>query len=157
MVLALVVRGGRAARREALRGDAPRASCTPFPTFVVNVDGVYDERHLTIIDRELTTGVRHDPASGSARQGASPRRAAACSHQHVIPLGATDATAFAQVGVPTVALLCQDATRLVPNYHTRLDTIEHVRPESLERDAAARARHDRGDRPSRSGTATPAA
>lgn len=29
------------------------------------------------------------------------------------------------------ALACQDATRLVPNYHTRLDTIEHVRPQSL--------------------------
>ena len=49
----------------------------------------------------------------------------------MIPLGASDATAFAQAGVATVALLCQDATRLVPNYHTRLDTLDHVRPESL--------------------------
>jgi aminopeptidase-like protein len=51
--------------------------------------------------------------------------------QHMIPLGATDASAFAQVGVPTVCLLCQDIARLVPNYHTRLDTIDYVRPESL--------------------------
>jgi len=54
------------------------------------------------------------------------------AREHVIPLGATDATAFTLAGVPSVALLCQDATRLVPNYHTRLDTLEHVRPESLE-------------------------
>jgi len=51
--------------------------------------------------------------------------------QHMIPLGASDATAFSTAGISAVALLCQDATRLVENYHTRLDTIEHVRPQSL--------------------------
>jgi Zn-dependent M28 family amino/carboxypeptidase len=101
-----------------------------LPSFVLNVDGVYDERHLTIVDRELTTGVRHDRRLVRlARECAQARGRA--YHEHMIPLGASDATAFAQVGVPTVTLLCQDATRLVPNYHTRLDTIEHVRPESL--------------------------
>lgn len=119
--------GLRGAKRFAARhGDALHAT----PTFVVNVDGVYDERHLTIIHRELTTGVRHDPRLVRlARERAEARGRAI--HQHVIPLGASDATAFAQAGVPTVTLLCQDATRLVPNYHTRLDTIDHVRPESL--------------------------
>jgi aminopeptidase-like protein len=30
-----------------------------------------------------------------------------------------------------VALLCQDMSRLAPNYHTRRDTLDRVRPESI--------------------------
>ncbi|MEW6272557.1 MAG: M20/M25/M40 family metallo-hydrolase [Thermodesulfobacteriota bacterium] len=119
--------GLRGAKRFA---EKHRDELHAIPTFVVNVDGVYDERHLTIIHREITTGVRHDPRLVQlARERAAAR--GFVHHEHVIPLGASDATAFAQAGVPTVTLLCQDATRLVPNYHTRLDTLEHVRPESL--------------------------
>ncbi|HVM97854.1 MAG TPA: M20/M25/M40 family metallo-hydrolase, partial [Candidatus Acidoferrales bacterium] len=119
--------GLRGAKRYA---EAHAVEMKALPTFVVNVDGVYDERHLTIVYRELFTGVHHDPrlvrlAKDRATQRGWPFR------EHMIPIGATDATAFAQLGVPTVTLLCQDATRLVPNYHTRLDTIENVRPESL--------------------------
>ena len=39
--------------------------------------------------------------------------------------------AFAAAGLSSVCLIAQDSTRLVPNYHTRLDVIEHVRPQSL--------------------------
>jgi hypothetical protein len=119
--------GLRGAKRYAA---AHAAEMRALPTFVVNVDGVCDERHLTIVYRELFTGVHHDPrlvqlAKDRATHHGWPFR------EHLIPLGATDATAFAQLGIPTLTLLCQDATRLVPNYHTRLDTIEHVRPQAL--------------------------
>lgn len=130
-VVVLAVSSEEAGLRGAKRfAERHRAELHATPTFVINVDGVYDEKHLTVIDRELTTSVKHDARLVRlARERAQAR--GRVFHQHVIPLGATDATAFAQAGVPTVALLCQDATRLVPNYHTRLDTIEHVRPESL--------------------------
>jgi len=119
--------GLRGAKRFA---EAHGAELHAIPTFVVNVDGVYDERYLTIVDRELTTGVRHDRRLVALAKDCAAARGRTFQ-QHMIPLGATDATAFAQVGIATVALLCQDATRLVPNYHTRLDTLDHVRPESL--------------------------
>lgn len=130
-VVLLAVSAEEAGLRGAKRfAERHRAELHAIPTFVVNVDGVYDERHLTVIDRELTTGVRHDPRLVRlARERAAAR--GRTIHQHAIPLGASDATAFAQAGVATVTLLCQDATRLVPNYHTRLDTLDHVRPESL--------------------------
>lgn len=120
--------GLRGAKRYA---EAHLAEMRATPTFGIFVDGVYDERHLTVVYRELFTGARHDArlvqlAKEIAEQRGWPMR------QHMIPIGASDASAFATVGVPSVALLCQDATRLVPNYHTRLDTIEHVRPQSLE-------------------------
>jgi len=49
----------------------------------------------------------------------------------ILPLGATDASAFALAGLPAVSMCLWDNTRLVPHYHTRYDTIDHIRPESL--------------------------
>ncbi|MBI3785460.1 MAG: M20/M25/M40 family metallo-hydrolase [Deltaproteobacteria bacterium] len=130
-VVVLAVSSEEAGLRGAKRyAEAHAAEMRALPTCVLNVDGVYDERHLTIVYRELFTSVRHDPRLVQLAKDCATQRGRVYK-EHMIPIGATDATAFAQVGVPTVTLLCQDTTRLVPNYHTRLDTIENVRPESL--------------------------
>jgi Zn-dependent M28 family amino/carboxypeptidase len=110
--------------------DAHRRELTEVPTFGLFVDGVYDERFLTVLDREIFTGARHDPRLVRMAREVAERRDRHM-HQHTLLLGATDASPFSLAGVPSVVLLCQDATRLVPNYHTRLDTLEFVRPESL--------------------------
>ncbi|HEY8517422.1 MAG TPA: M28 family peptidase [Candidatus Binatia bacterium] len=130
VVLALAAEeaGLRGAKRFAERH---RDELHAIPTYVLNVDGVYDERYLTVIHRELTTGARHDPRLVRLARERAAARGYTCQ-QHMIPLGASDGTAFAHAGVPSVTLLCQDATRLVPNYHTRLDTLDWVRPESLQ-------------------------
>ncbi|MHC4505788.1 MAG: M28 family metallopeptidase [Planctomycetota bacterium] len=101
--------GLRGARRFA---EAHRSELHALPCHVLNVDGVYDERFLTAIERVAT------------RRGWKLRRG-------LIPFGGTDAAAFARAGVSSVSLLCQDISRLAPNYHTRLDTLERVRPDSL--------------------------
>ncbi len=107
-----------------------RDELNTLPTFGLFVDGVCDERHLTAVRHEVTTGVRHSPRLVElARRIAKARQWH--FHNGIIPFGATDASAFRDSGIETVALLCQDTTRLVPNYHTRLDTLDHVRPESL--------------------------
>jgi Peptidase family M28 len=119
--------GVRGAKRYV---GAHRGELSELPTYALFVDGVYDERHLTAVHREVFTNVHHDPrllrlaAAVAGEQGWT-------LHEHALLLGATDATPFSQAGVPSVCLLCQDATRLVPNYHTRRDTLEHVRPDSL--------------------------
>ncbi len=109
---------------------AHAAEMAALPTCGLFVDGVYDERHLTVVYRELFTSAYHDPrlvrlARDIAAEHSWPIK------EHMIPLGASDATAFSTAGIPAVALLCQDATRLVENYHTRLDTLDYVRPQSL--------------------------
>ena len=109
---------------------AHRDELRAVPTHNINVDGVYDAQFLTVITREVTTGAVHDPAlvrlaEDCARQQSRPMKRA------MIPFGATDATAFANAGISSVALLCQDTTRLAPNYHTRLDTLDRVKPSSL--------------------------
>jgi hypothetical protein len=110
-----------AAHREELRA---------LPTYALFVDSVYDERHLTVIHRELFTSARHDPRLVELAQSIAAQRGWPI-HRHTLLLGATDATPFSVAGIPSVCLLCQDATRLVPNYHTRRDTLDYVRPASL--------------------------
>lgn len=100
------------------------------PTYGLFLDGIYDEKYLTVTNRELCTGARHD--SGLVQMA---QDAAASHNWHIatrmIPLGGTDASPFSLKGVPAICLHCQDTTRAVPNYHTRDDTYEHIRPESL--------------------------
>jgi Zn-dependent M28 family amino/carboxypeptidase len=79
---------------------------------------------------EVSTGAKHDPGLVEMAQRV------AASHgwpikSKPIPLGASDASAFSKKGVKSICLFSQDSTRLVPNYHTREDTPEHVRPEAL--------------------------
>jgi hypothetical protein len=99
-------------------------------TYALFLDGVCDERFLTVTDRELCTGAKHDPGLVKLAQ------AVAASHgwpirKRWIPLGGTDASAFSLKAIPAVCLHCQDTSRLVSNYHTRHDTLEHIRPQSL--------------------------
>ena len=101
-----------------------------IPSYGIFVDGVYDEQFLTVIYREVFVGAWHDQRLVALAQSVAAQRGWNMRHA-MVPFGATDAAAFATAGVPSVGLLCQDTTRLVPNYHTRLDTIDHVRPESL--------------------------
>ena len=100
------------------------------PTYALFLDGIYDEKFLSVTNRELCTGAKHDP------QLVRMAQEVAASHgwpirSRWIPLGATDASAFSVKGIPAICLHCQDTSRLVPNYHTRNDTCEHIRPESL--------------------------
>ena len=99
-------------------------------SYDINVDGIYDERHLTVVTAELTTGARHDPRLVALAEDCAGKQGWPIQ-RFVIPLGATDATPFALAGIPSVTLLCQETRGLAPNYHTRLDTLEHVRPQSL--------------------------
>lgn len=119
--------GLRGAKRYA---EAHADAHAAVPTIDINVDGVYDEGFLTAITRELTTGVVHDPdLIRLARDKAADRGQRLGSG--LIPFGGTDAAAFRQAGLRTLALLAQDTRRLAPNYHTRLDTPDHIRPEAL--------------------------
>ena len=120
--------GLRGAKRYAARH---KKEFMRIPTYAVFLDGIYDEAFLTVFRKELWCGAKMDPyLVGLAEEAASAigRRI----NNTVMAVGATDGSAFAREGIPSVSICCQDSSRLVPNYHTRHDTIEYVRPESLE-------------------------
>jgi len=119
--------GLRGARRFA---EAHGRELRSLPCYVLNVDGVYDEQFLTVVERELALGVRHDPRLVALAERVAGRRGWKL-RRGLVPFGGTDAAVFTRAGVSSVSLGCQDISRLVPNYHTRLDTLERVRPDSL--------------------------
>lgn len=101
-----------------------------LPTYGLFLETICDERFLTVIDREIFTGAKHDPELVKMAQDV------AASHDWPItikpnPLGSTDAGAFSVKGIPSICLLCMDTSKIQPNYHTREDTYEHIRPQSL--------------------------
>jgi hypothetical protein len=100
------------------------------PTYALFLDGIYDERLLTVTDSELFTGARHDAGLVRLAQEAAAARGWPI-RKRWIPLGGTDASAFSLRGIPAVCLHCQDTSRLVFNYHTPHDTLENIRPRSL--------------------------
>jgi putative aminopeptidase FrvX len=119
--------GLRGAKRYAA---AHRGEQKGLPTSAIFLDGIYDETYLTVFSKEVWPGARMDPGLVDlARQAAEDNGFKI--KVGVLPLGATDATAFALAGIPSVSMCLWDNTRLVPHYHTRHDTIEHIRPQSL--------------------------
>ena len=86
---------------------------------------------MTVVNREICTGAKHDPYLIKLAQDSAKERGWPILTKP-IPLGGSDAAAFSREGrVPSTCLLCQDTAKLAPNYHTRFDTIDHIRPESL--------------------------
>lgn len=99
-------------------------------TYGILLDMIHDERLLKVTSGELCTRARHDAYLVRLAQEV------AASHGWPIrrrwaPLGASDASAFSVKGISATLLSCSDFSRLAPNYHTRHDTLEHIRPQSL--------------------------
>ncbi|MBU4218020.1 MAG: Zn-dependent exopeptidase M28 [Actinobacteria bacterium] len=119
--------GLRGAKRYAARH---RKECEDPPAQAIFLDGIYDERHFNVFRKEIWPGAKMDPyLVDLARQAAEDN--GFDIEVGILPLGATDASAFALAGIPAVSMCLWDTTRLVPHYHTRYDTIEHIRPQSL--------------------------
>ncbi len=108
-----------------------RARLERTPTYVINLDGIGDPAHMAFITRELWQGVRHDDALISLGMDCAQQQGLEVKRIQ-LPVGGTDAASFAQAKIPSTTLICQDSTRLVPNYHTRLDTLENMDPRALE-------------------------
>jgi aminopeptidase YwaD len=128
-----VVLLGLSSEEAGLRGAkrfAARHISDELPALSIFFDGIYDERHFTIFKKEVWPGGRMDPhlvdlaRETAEADGFEPRVG-------VLPLGATDASAFSIAGIPSVSMSLWDTQRLVPHYHTRYDTIDHIRPISL--------------------------
>jgi hypothetical protein len=102
----------------------------PVPSSGIFLDGIYDEQFFSVFTRELWPGSKLDEGLVSLVEEAADANGFEVKRA-MLPLGATDASAFALAGVPSVAVSLWDTTRLVPHYHTRYDTIEKIRPQSL--------------------------
>jgi aminopeptidase YwaD len=102
-----------------------------LPTHAIALDGIGDDKHMTVVSLELCTAARHDPKIVKMAIESAGEHGFHIE-KHLVPFGATDASSFSNAGISSTCILCQDITRLAPNYHTRLDTPENVSPIALE-------------------------
>jgi Zn-dependent M28 family amino/carboxypeptidase len=100
------------------------------PTYGLFLEFVCDERLLTVVSRELFTGAKHDPALIRIARDAAASRGQPLAVK-TLQVGASDASAFSRKGIPAIGLVGNDPQKLVPNYHTRNDTYDYIRPEAL--------------------------
>jgi drug/metabolite transporter superfamily protein YnfA len=117
--------GLRGAKRFAAshKGDA-------LPACGIFLDGIYDEDFFTVFEKELWPGAVMDPEMVTIAKDAAKEMGVKLEVGN-LPLGATDASAFALAGIPAASLCLSETKRLVPHYHTRLDTIDNIKPHSL--------------------------
>lgn len=100
-------------------------------TYFLNMASIKDERFLTVLKGEPSTGVRHDPELVRIAQEVAASHNWPTIVKQLLPPFATDATPFSLSRIPAICLDLKDSSRWDPIIHTRYDTYEHVRPEAL--------------------------
>ncbi len=102
---------------------------------VINLDGILDIDNMYVIERELMAMQDHheplinDVLMAFERSGLPKKRG-------TIPIGGTDATSFSARHIPATSIVGLPMGSLHPTYHTRLDTIEYLVPETMDRISA---------------------
>ena len=99
-------------------------------TYAISLDGVCDDRELCVVSKEMQLMVSHDESLVHLAKKVAARQKRSIKTSKLL-LGATDTCSFSQQSVRAVAIFATPAGELVPNYHTRDDDLEHMRPEAL--------------------------
>lgn len=99
--------------------------------FLFNLDSIKDLEHLTVVSSEINTLVFYKNEYLQLVENAF--KATNTAYKKLpLGVGATDASAFHIQGLPAIAVIGMDSERLDPTYHTRLDKIECLNPETME-------------------------
>ena len=102
-----------------------------IPTYGLFLEMMNDEKHLAVWKGESSTGARHDPELvRMAQEVATNHNWPIFVGQMPVPL-TSDTDSFSLNGIPAICLTSCDHSKLDPTYHTRYDTYEHIKPESL--------------------------
>lgn len=98
---------------------------------LLNMESFKDDQFMTILRGEAFTGARY-PKKLTDRLGASFRAAGVPFTETTLMVGATDATSFANRGLPATCVIGLSSDKLDETYHTRLDNMENLTPIGME-------------------------
>ena len=102
-----------------------------IPTHFLALEMIKDEKFLWVSKGEPSIGARHDPQLTKLAQEAAEKRNWPIVAKLTPQPFYTDAARFSLCGISATCLYSADPNRFDPTHHTRYDTCEHVRPESL--------------------------
>lgn len=98
---------------------------------LINIDGIKNDQQLSILSGEVNTLVRF-PEDLVNKMEAAFKACNVTVRVTKLPIGATDASAFALGGLPAVSVIGIDTKKYDETYHTRLDKVENLDPAGLE-------------------------
>ena len=98
---------------------------------LINIDNVRQASQLTIIGRELLSGIVHSPLIIKKLQESFDANSIKYK-MGMAPIGGSDAQSFAKVGIPSITVIGMDSDKHDFTYHTRHDVPENIEPEALE-------------------------
>jgi len=101
------------------------------PTYALCLEMIVNEDSLEVLEGESSTGARHDPQLVKMAQEVAASHNWPVAVIQLPPPHGTDAAPFSLSGIPATCLASNQLGFNDPTYHTRYDTYEHVRPESL--------------------------
>lgn len=100
--------------------------------FLVNLDGILEIDEMHIINKEVSLAQTHDSRLIDAL-GVAFEKHGLEKKLGTIPVGATDASSFSRNGLPAVSIVGLGMGNLHPTYHTRLDTIDCLSADTLDK------------------------
>jgi len=132
-VVSLLVGGEEAGLRgsKAFFKAHPEYADDGVETIFVDFDTVRDEDFMMIYEKDMTGFVKNDRDVCELVQQ-SAREVGLGVPIGTIPLGSTDAAAASEAGIKAAAFVAMDPSP-ARYYHTRLDTADNLKPETIER------------------------
>lgn len=98
---------------------------------LINIDGVRLPEHVSVVQSELMSGTKHSPMLVEGLQKSFAAKNIPIKTV-TIPIGGTDAVAFARLGLPSTTIIGIAIDKLDPTYHTRRDVVGNINPLALE-------------------------
>ncbi|MCL2630061.1 MAG: M28 family metallopeptidase [Firmicutes bacterium] len=101
-------------------------------TVFVGLETLGQLEHFQVISKDLNGIVKHDKRAVKLIDKSAEKHFDKPLPHKGVPLGSTDAAAFAQKGIPAVAILGMEHTP-APFYHTRLDNADNLSVECMQK------------------------
>lgn len=108
------------------------AECKAVPTVFFAFDTIRDYEHMAIYSRDLSGTVKHDKNACDILKRATLQAQLPDVPFSSVALGATDAAAATQAGIPAAAFAAMDPSP-ARYYHTRDDTVQLLEPKTIEK------------------------
>jgi hypothetical protein len=99
---------------------------------LVNIDTIRVSDSVSLVNREPMANVVHSKDLEHRLTNSFANNNYAIP-VNALPMGGTDAVPFSKNGIPAISIIGVPSDKLDPTYHTRLDTVDMIEPQALER------------------------
>ncbi|MBX2909921.1 MAG: M28 family peptidase [Chitinophagales bacterium] len=98
---------------------------------LVNIDTIRLTNEISVVNKEAMIGITHDSNLVNGIKSAFDKLKFPCQI-NALNMGGTDAVPFSQNNISSISIIGLNTKKLDPTYHTRLDKVGMIEPQSLK-------------------------